>query len=197
MYIVGLAYKKGVGKNAFGKFLTTYLRCEAPSLSIKEVSFAAKLKDIAYQLYSWAGMQRGIYYEAHREEKEIVLPRLGKTPRDIWIGIGNKLREVHPWTWIDFALKNTKADILIVTDVRFHNEADAISDMHGWLLKIVRDGIPQGTDPAEVDLDSRGVWSDIIDNNGTLQDLNKNAERVGRLLLECFQNDKTNKRICN
>ena len=183
MKIVGLAYKKGVGKNTTAKFMTTVLRCENPGLKIKEISFAGKLKDICYQLYSWAGLKRGIYYESHREEKEVVLPLIGKSPRQIWIEVGNKLRKVDPDIWINFALKGVKADIIIITDVRFRNEAQAIRDNRGRLLRIDRPDMPLGTDPAEVDLDSWTDWDCIINNTGTLQELNAQAEMLARGLL--------------
>ena len=89
MKIIALGYKKGVGKDTFAKFMMTYLRCERPNLKIKQISFAAKLKDICYQLYSWAGLERGIYYESHRNFKEEILPQLFKSPRQIWIEVNS------------------------------------------------------------------------------------------------------------
>lgn len=180
--IVGFAYKKGVGKDTIAKFLSTYLKCEHPNLRIKQISFAAKLKDICFQLYGWAGLKRGIYYESHREEKEIILLKLGLSPREIWISIGNKLREVYTHTWIDFALNGIEADIIIITDVGFVNEATAIVKRNGWLFKLRRDGLLQGTDGREVELDSWHEWRGIIDNNGSLSALNGVAEEIGKEL---------------
>lgn len=181
--IVGFSYKKGVGKDTIAKFLSTYLRCEHPGLKIKQISFAAKLKDICYQLYGWAGLKRGIYYELRRDLKEVKLPGLDLSPREIWISIGNKLREVYTHTWIDFALKGVEADIIIITDVGFQNEALAIKRLDGYLFKLVRDGLPQGTDGRETELDSWHDWDMVIDNNGTLSDLNKVAEILGKEFL--------------
>ena len=185
MKIVAFGYKKGVGKDTCGKFLQTFLKLEAPDLKIKQISFAAKLKDISYQLYSWVGLKRGIYYESHRDKKEVVLPQLGLSPRQIWIEVGNKMREVYPNTWIDYALHGVKANILVITDLRFCNEAHAILKADGTIIKIIRDGIPQGTDPAEVDLDilPDGHWNYIIENDGTLHDLNTKIEKIAKGLL--------------
>lgn len=184
--IVAFGYKKGVGKDTCGKFLSTYLKLEAPDLKVKHISFAAKLKDVSYQLFKWAGLKRGIYYETHRELKEIILPKLGLSPRDIWIAIGNKTREVYQNTWINFALYGINADILIITDLRFQNEAEAIKAAGGTIIKINRPGIPQDTDPAEVDLDSWLIhrWNYVINNNGTLQDLNSMIEKIAKKLME-------------
>lgn len=181
MKIIGLAYKKGVGKDTLANFLMTHLRCTQPGLKVKKISFAAKLKDVTYQLYSWAGLQRGIYYESHREEKEIILPKIGKSARQIWIAAGNKFREIYSDTWIDYALNGIKADIIIITDVRFINEAVSIQNTDGLLVKINRDGLIKGTDPAEVELDSWSAYTDWdyeIDNNGTLKDLNAAGVRL-------------------
>jgi len=183
MKIVAFGYKKGVGKSTAGKFLATFLKIENPDLKIKQISFAAKLKDISYQLYSWAGIKRGVYYESHYQEKEFILPRLGLSPRQIWIGVGNKLREVYKNTWINFALFGIKADIIIITDLRFCNEAAAVLETGGRLIKINRHNITQGTDPAEIDLDSWSEWHDIIDNGGSLQDLNSTIEQIAKDLL--------------
>ncbi len=183
MKIVGIGYKKNSGKNTFAKFLSTYIRCESPKTLVKEISFAAKLKDITWQLYGWCGLERGIYYETHRHEKELILPRIGKSPRQLWIEIGNKLREVYDYTWIDYALQGVKADILIISDLRFRNEALAINHSQGQLIRIDRDGLVQGTDPAEIDLDGWTAWDYIIKNNGSFQDLNAEAERIARELL--------------
>lgn len=181
--IIAFGYKKGVGKSTAGKFLNTYLKLEMPDLKVKHISFAAKLKDISFQLYKWAGLKRGIYYETHYQEKEVVLPKLGLSPREIWIGVGNKMREIYSDTWISFALYGVSADVLIITDLRFYNEAEAILSAGGIIIKINRPGLPQGTDPAEIDLDSYAdyKWNYIIDNSGTLQDLNSMIEKIAKL----------------
>jgi hypothetical protein len=183
MKIVGLGYKKGVGKSTLAKFITTYVRCTRPDINIKELSFAAKLKDICYQIYRWTGLRHGQHYENHRDEKEIVLPAIGLSPRDIWIQVGNKFREVYGTTWIDFALKGVNADILIITDVRFRNEAEAIRKKDGMLIEITRPNILQGTDPAEVDLDTWTDWDCTIANNYDLASLNIWAEALAKELI--------------
>jgi len=182
--IIAFGYKKGTGKDTIGNFLLTNLRCEHPNIIVKHISFAAKLKDICYQLYGWAGLQSGIYYETHRDIKEVILPKIGKSPRDLWIEVGNKLREVYPTTWIDFALQNVKANIVIITDCGFINEAEYLKKLGAILVKINRDGLVQGTDGREVELDNWNDWDFIIDNNGTLQDLNDWAISLAKYLIE-------------
>lgn len=183
--IIAFGYKKGVGKDTLGKFLMTALRIEAPGLRVQHVSFAEKLKDIAFQLYGWAGLERGIYYEGvGRNKKEVILPLIGKTSREIWIGVGNKLREFYPNTWIDFALKGVEADILVITDCGFRNEAAAIRKAGGLLCKINRDGLPQGTDAREVELNSWRDWNFVVNNDSSLEYLNGIAKHLADRLLQ-------------
>lgn len=187
MQIAAFGYKKRAGKDTSAKLLDSFLRTERPGLKVKKVSFAAKLKDISWQLFGWAGLQPGIYYEtdAGAAVKEVVLPKIGKSPRQIWIEVGNKMREVYPDVWIDHALNGVSADIIIISDLRFRNEYIKIKQKEGMVIKIIRNDVELGTDPAEVDLDSIPdfEWDIIILNNGTIQDLNTLIEKIGRDLL--------------
>ena len=184
MKIIAFGYKKGSGKSTAGKFLSTHLKITVGHLKIKQISFAAKLKDISHQLFGWAGLRPGVYYETHWDRKEVVLPKLGLSPRDTWILVGNKMREIYQDTWINFALYGVDADILIITDLRFINEADQVVAAGGYTAKLNRDGLPQGTDPAEVELDSWNGWKYTIDNNGSFQELHTQIEKIAEDLIE-------------
>lgn len=184
MKIIAFGYKKGTGKDTAARFLNTILRMDN-GLMIKQISFAAKLKDVSHQLYGWAGLHPGVYYESHRAEKEIILPQIGLSPREIWIGVGNKLREVYQDTWIHFALHGVNADILIITDLRFRNEFEAIVKNGGITIKMLRSDISLGTDAAEVELDNvpDSQWKYVVNNNGTLKDLYSKMEKFAEILI--------------
>ena len=184
--IVGIGYKKGSGKNTLAKLINTYLQRCCGKCVTKQVSFAEKVKDISYQLYSWANLKRGIHYESHYDEKEITLPLIGLSPRDIWIAVGNKMREIYPSTWVDYALKGIKANVILITDMGFHNEYQKIKESGGMCVKMIRNGLVLGTDARETELDSisNSHWDYVITNNGTISNLNIEAERIGNHILE-------------
>jgi len=92
MKIIAFGYKKGVGKNECAKFLGIALKLNCKEARIVNVSFAEKLKDICHQLFSWADLQPGIYYESHRDEKEQPLHKIGMSPREIWSGFPGQTR---------------------------------------------------------------------------------------------------------
>jgi hypothetical protein len=176
--VIAFGYKKKRGKDSICNFIQDHLSVTAPELTVIKIGFADKLKDVCYQLYGWAGLKRGVYYETHYAEKEIVLPRLGFTPRQIWIGVGNKLREFYGPTWIDFTLNGgLAADVVLIKDTGYRNEATAVREVNGYLYKLEREG-PLDPDPRETELDSWTDWNGILDNNGSLRDLHNHAKAI-------------------
>lgn len=171
MHIIGFGHRRRTGKDQSAKFLDTILRIERPKMKVVKVSFAAKLKETCYELYKWAGLERGVFYESEQgiKLKEVVLPAIGMSPREIWIKVGNKLREVYADTWIDAALKNfPQADVIIITDVRFPNECDKIHTLGGRVLKLVRPGEPMSDDASDSALDTYTGWDGFIANDSDL-----------------------------
>ena len=172
MKIIAFGHQKSVGKSTAAKFLDTHIRTTYPKLKVKHSSFAGKLKDVAFQMFGWAGLQRGIYYETHYQEKEYILPLIGKSPRDIWIAVGNKMRQIDERVWLKNAIACPNCDIIIISDLRFKNEADYIDVNGGVNVKIKRPGIDVGTDDAETSLLGYKRWHYHIINDGTLAALN-------------------------
>lgn len=169
--IIGFGHRRRTGKDASAKFLDTILRIERPKLKVVKVSFAAKLKETTYELFKWAGLERGIFYESEKGAllKEIVLPAIGMSPREIWIKVGNALRVVYADVWIDCALRNfPDASVVIVTDVRFPNEVAKIQALGGRVLKLVRPGEPMSDDVSDSALDECTMWDGYIQNDSDL-----------------------------
>lgn len=189
MLYIGFGHRKRVGKTTSANFLSTSLRCDCPGKQIEVVSFADKLKDVSYQLFSWAGLQRPIYYENHPEYREQKLTELGLSPREIWIEVGNKLREVYPEVWLKYALLGKEADVIIVPDVRYPNEAGAILKSGGKVFKIIRDAAPVSDDVTDCALSDFKDWTGTIFNNGTLEDLNSDMENLSEQICSEINDD--------
>lgn len=173
MKIIAFGHQKRVGKDTAAGFVSTYLRVEKKVGSVKKAGFADKLKDVCHQLYSWAGLMPKEYYDQpnYAHMREVVLPAIGKTPREIWISFGNEVKTAtYPATWLDYLLKSTEADWLIVSDMRFPIEADRILDLGGLVIKVTRPSVPHTSDAADDPLLSYENWSDHIINDGTLAD---------------------------
>src|SRR5207253_6678043 len=115
-----------------------------------------------------AGFQCKEYYDEYPEEKEIILIKIGKSPRDILIEVGNYLRKVYSRIWIDYLLMaQDELAVYIITDVRYYNEVQAIKLLGGSIYRIDRD-TKKFDDMADSALEDFNEWDGIIDNNKEL-----------------------------
>ena len=172
MIIVGVGHKSRQGKDTFASFLMTYLRMNTKNKKIVKMGFADPLKSICHQLYGWAGLKPKEHYDRFEDERKIELPLIGKTPVQIWIDVGNHMRIYDKDVWMRALMKGTVADVLIVTDVRYENEAQAIFDHNGFVVKINRPGFPGLDSITDNALNNYTRWTEIIENDGDLSSLN-------------------------
>lgn len=194
--IIGISGKMGSGKDTLAEMLMDLM----PSLEHK--SFAHKLKVICAIL-------TGCNVEdfESQEFKKSKLPKEWDdsegidTYRDLLLVVGTDcMREmVHNNIWVNAlfadyrpvdpekaAWNGTVVDYSdctwpdwIITDCRFKNEAQAIREKGGILIRINRDIERANTTHAsETDLDDWTDWDHVIDNNGTLVDLQMQALKI-------------------
>jgi hypothetical protein len=181
MKIIGLGHFSRAGKDSLANYLL--LSCKRRKLKAIKMPFAWKLKQICHELYAWAGLREPEYYDTATGEKyrDVNLPALGMTPVEIWVAFGTPaVREkVYDMTWVDYVLKTKHdADVLIIPDVRFPNEVEAIKEAGGFLIKVVRPGVkPKQTvaDQALVDYDG---WDDVVGKSGKLDELHEYAKKL-------------------
>lgn len=178
MIIIAFGHRQRVGKDTAAKMLISALRQER--IDAKPLSFAAPMKGFANEMYGWAGMQDAIYYENNASAKDIILPRIGKTPRQVMLELGYSMNQIHPKTLPELALKNCDAQVLVNADVRRVIETEYIRLFNGMIFKVDRD-VPKleskltGHPAYQLDseLHDYAAWDGIITNDGSLRDLNK------------------------
>lgn len=180
MRVIGFGHRSRMGKDSAAKFLQTILAHKG--LRTKRISFASKLKQVCHELYGWAGVKDAQWYEDHEADRSVVLPALGMTVVDLWIKFGTTCcRElIHQDTWVNCCLMEDKnVDVLIITDVRFPNEARIIHNSGGKLVKVVRPSVPLRDSPADVALDDYEGWDyELVAEN--LKDLNTAVEIMAK-----------------
>lgn len=191
--LIGLSGKAGSGKSTVGDYL-------AGAHGYAQFAFAGALKDIVQAAFHFTDKQMV-------SGKESIDPRFGKSPRWCLQHFGTAFRAIWPAIWIH----NLRQEILsflsmngqhpiVVTDVRFRDEAEAIKGMGGVLVRIKRGktgGVQAGTPVpldacatapcatgipghiSELDLDAYEDWDEVIRNDGTLSEL---ASRVEDML---------------
>ena len=175
--VIGLGHYSRTGKDTFANYLIALLGKHAPQVRVLKRSLAWKLKQVTHELYAWAGIQPPEHYETREGEKDrdIVLPALSMTPVEVWVAFGTKAvrNNVYDRTWLDYLLKsNLSTDVLIVPDVRFPNEADAIKAAGGVTIKIVRPGYGPRKTVADRALLGYDGWDYVLGDGGTMESLN-------------------------
>lgn len=159
----------------------------------KVKKFAGKLKDIASILtgipvekfedqefkkedlgIEWAYAYPGEYYD----DGEPVMVRMSVRQLLQKLGTEAMRNGLHNNVWVNALFADYKPIKLsqddpsywLVTDTRFPNEADAITERGGILLRIERPGTSTGDHPSETALDDY-PFEHVIMNDGDLNDL--------------------------
>ncbi|MGW3072745.1 deoxynucleotide monophosphate kinase family protein [Kitasatospora sp. NPDC001132] len=95
--------------------------------------------------------------------------------------VGQSIRDRTPNYWIDrlIADLDSAPGPVVVTDVRYMNEAKALERMGFRLVRIIRPGVEKMTHASETELED--IVSPItIMNSGTLADLHAHADSIAR-----------------
>ena len=171
--LIGLSGHAGAGKSTAAGYLVKYHNYRA-------FAFSDALKRVVSAAFGFSPEQ------LYGGLKEVSDPRFGKSPRWCMQYLGTDvLRTIWPEIWI-WHLRQYIGDCralfkekpIVVTDVRFLDEAQALKDMGAVLWRIERadvgiiDGIPGHV--SECELDNYGAtvgWDMVIGNNRSLPKL--------------------------
>jgi len=207
--IIGIAGRIGSGKDTVGEIIQEVcLSNHGPVFEVKK--FAGKLKQIAslltgipvedfedqefkksYLGYEWGTVQQvplnsippfaDIQFNALMSVREL-LQKLGT----------EAIRDgLHPNAWVNALMCEYKRPKMseynpsnwIITDVRFPNELEAVEDVKGLTIKVVRpvekSKTPVRLHPSETSLDKAEFDYEII-NDGSIKDL---IEKVRQILI--------------
>jgi hypothetical protein len=176
--IIGFGHTSRCGKDTIANELVSELN--SLGVRAKKLSFAWKMKQIAYELYGWAGVQPPEYYETKEgeQDREIKLTKLasslfptGPTVVDVWVAIGTPAfrQAVYPRTWIDYITQvDHQVDVLVIPDCRFLNEVDAVRESGGKVFRCVRQGFAGRDTVADRELRGKEVWDGTIGGHDVL-----------------------------
>ena len=183
-FFVGLGHYSRTGKDTFANYLIGHLESK---LLIRKRPLAWKLKEITYNFYAWAGMMppNTMRHQKGGRDRDVMLPALGMTPVEVWVAFGTKAvrNNVYDRTWLDYLLKsNHQERVIIIPDVRFPNEADAIKEAGGVLIKIVRPGYGPRKTIADRALVGYTGWDYVFGGEGTMFALKRYAEDFANYL---------------
>jgi hypothetical protein len=188
MTLIGLNGFKTAGKDTVYEFIRDYYQAADTITTVQRVGFADKLKVVAYDAlfkHHVAPIEEAAGREYPAEEKIAVLNESKELPvneflsvRELLQNLGQAGREHFGETfWIEQALNEdvlAQADITVVTDVRYPNEAEYIRALGGEIWEIHRPGLESDGHASEQPLPA-GLIDCVVDNSGSLDDL---RERV-------------------
>lgn len=109
--------------------------------------------------------------ELLEENKEVVIERLGLSPRQIWQQLGEGVKPVFGKDiWIKLALHDLPSKVCL-TDVRNDFEAEAIRSLGGKVIRLTGRSKDLGQNALHVT--ERGItkYDYTIENTGTLEEL--------------------------
>lgn len=176
MKIIGITGPAGAGKNTLGDIFEEHLHMQDKTCI--QLSLAAPLKRAGTSMFGWIDLDR--------DQKEAEHKDYGFSPRSYWQDLGKWMRDTYGADIFVRILRDTVAmfddsDFVIVTDVRYDNEADWIKKQGGCVIKIDRDVEKVRDHESE-----NGVSMSFIDgglsNNSTIEAL----EVEGIQLLKTF-----------
>lgn len=166
--IIGIGYKKGHGKDTVATLIK-----DGMSGSVLIRGFAYQLKLVTASLFP--AMSASKLLMDDREYKEKIIPKYDKSPRQILQEVGVCMRNVHEDFWVEqlqYSLRLDRRGIVIIPDVRFHNEAAWVKKEGGILLNVIRPAqLTNDEHISEIALDNFTGWDYTIINDGTIDDL--------------------------
>lgn len=173
--IVGLGYQIGVGKDTVADLLCS-------EYGFTKMRFADALKEAVSVIFGWP--REKLDDQEFKAKKDAFW---GATPRTILQRVGTEAmrQQIRDDVWIkalELRIKNFMKGRLcpwiVIPDVRFKNEVEAVKIWGGKIVKIIRPNNPfaplnaaQAQHASETELDGYKHWDDIIINNGGLSDL--------------------------
>lgn len=182
MKIIAFGHRSRMGKDTCAQFLSTHIKLQN-KYHVVTTSFAHRLKVACHYIWGWAGVQMPEYYEQNPEQRTTILQELDMTVVDLWIRFGTPMcrKMVHDATWVNNLLgAPPKCDVLLITDLRFPNEGQAILKSDGLCVRVTNDRIGYRDSIADEALEGWTGWTNVIENNGTLKELYASVIDLGK-----------------
>lgn|GEM_PF-98824 len=179
--LIGLSGKKGSGKDTAADALVH-------DFGYERHAFASRLKAAVTRLDPIIDVDdEGIYRYAsavvdHGEERVKAWPEARRLLQRMGTEVGRDL--FGDSFWVDQTMRDVDASgtPVVITDVRFPNEVQAIRERGGIVVRIERDGLPEDAHPSEHALDDY-TFDVVIQNEGTVDEFKRDvSERLSSLI---------------
>lgn len=168
-FLIGLTGHAGSGKDTVRNILEARHDFDG-------IAFADPIRDMLTALLGSCDITTD--WLTDRELKEKPIPELGLSYRQMAQQLGTEWgRSLSERLWLDIAARKVElcksfgSEGVVISDVRFPNEAAWIKAQGGAVWKILRPGIDPVRAHASEDLISTLPYDYVIDNRGSIDDL--------------------------
>lgn len=190
MHKIAICGKANSGKDTVAKIISKIL-CPENECTV-QLAFAEPIKKIAHTMFPQ--LPEEYLYGSSKYRSEII-PNAYKdghplTIRQLLIDIGTSARSYNKNIWIDALLhklkevSKDKPQLVIIADVRFKNEYNALKKQGFHQIKLYRDAHTKIAHESETEQDGilDSQFNSILYNNGTLNELKNNVQQIIELL---------------
>lgn len=199
---IALCGKANSGKNLTASKIAAAICDKNRAEEAKMLAFANPIKSMVLNMFPWAN--RDYLYGASKLRNNIIpniTDKEGKplTYRQVLIDLGSQGRTYNFDHWIevyDYTVRNLTKEYnrivndtwdippnikcILCSDVRYRNEFEYLKSNGYFQIKIFRKSDITINDSSETNQDSikNEEFDYVLDNNGSLEDLDKNIEKI-------------------
>lgn len=187
--IIVLAGKARSGKDTFASFLKENLNKELTVNKFYTCAFANGLKNKLIKDFDLTEEQ---VFGSLKDVPDLRYPKDRSegcwAPREFLQEVGQFYRKFKSTYWIDYLMKDVlETDNVIITDARFPLEIDTIKNSYDKVISILisrinRDAMINSNHSSETSLDNYCGYDFIVENNGTLKELQVQTEKICKLI---------------
>jgi len=145
------------------------------------IAFADPIRDMLSALFASCGVSDE--WMTERDLKERDIPAIGASYRKMAQMLGTEWgRQIDPNFWLKITEAKVKyineidSGAIVISDVRFPNEAEWIQSQGGMIWKIIRPGIESVREHASEALVNQLPYDWVIDNRGSIEELSHAAD---------------------
>jgi hypothetical protein len=184
--IIGFCGKKRSGKDTAAEAILAY-----PEYGFKRLAFADPMRKIVQELFNFREEQMtgsAAQREAgdpryHRQDGQLLSARYAMQKLGTEFG-----RACCPDIWVRKTLdKAAWFHNVVITDVRFRNEIEAINEGGGRVIRIHRADSPLDGHASETEMDSfpDNMFAAVLNNDGTVAQFRQDVLTAVSALLDC------------
>ena len=169
--LMGLTGKARSGKDTTGDYLSK-------KYGYHTFAMAKPIKEACRVIFGWDDRH------LHGDLKEVVDPIYGVTPREAMQKLGTEYGRdmINTDIWAIRTKQEIKNNnLMVLTDLRYDNEAELILDMGGIVISVDRNlrGLINGVKNHKSELSiSSNLITETVKNNGSLDDLYKKIDDI-------------------